>query len=125
MKGWVLFVLLTVVLLSCQQRPAEQGGQKEQRPAEVATQQVAQAKDAEALAQQKGCMACHAKNEKKVGPSYAAVAQKYAGRADAVDYLAGKIKNGGVGVWGQVPMPAQNVTDQEARDLAKWVLSTK
>ncbi|MCX8060132.1 MAG: c-type cytochrome, partial [Aquificaceae bacterium] len=83
------------------------------------------AKDAEALAQQKGCMACHAKNEKKVGPSYAAVAQKYAGRADAVDYLAGKIKNGGVGVWGQVPMPAQNVTDQEARDLAKWVLSTK
>ncbi|MCS7262225.1 MAG: c-type cytochrome [Aquificaceae bacterium] len=79
----------------------------------------------EQLANQKGCMACHAKNAKKVGPSYADIAKRYAGRPDAVDYLAGKIKKGGVGVWGQVPMPAQNVTDAEARQLAQWVLSVK
>jgi cytochrome c len=39
--------------------------------------------------------------------------------------LAGKIKNGGVGVWGNVPMPSQNVTDEESKKLAEWVLSFK
>ena len=79
----------------------------------------------EQLAKQKGCMACHDLKAKKVGPSYADVAKKYAGRADAVDYLAGKIKKGGVGVWGSVPMPPQNVSDAEAKQLAQWVLSVK
>lgn len=77
------------------------------------------------LAQQKGCMACHATNAKKVGPSYADMAKRYAGRADAVDYLAGKIKKGGAGVWGSIPMPPQNVTDAEAKQLAQWILSVK
>jgi len=44
------------------------------------------------LAQQKGCMACHGMKEKKVGPSYADIAKKYADKPDAVDYLAGKIR---------------------------------
>ncbi len=77
------------------------------------------------LAQQKGCNACHAMNAKKVGPAYADIAKRYAGRADAVDYLANKIKNGGVGVWGNIPMPRQNVTDAEAKQLAQWILSVK
>jgi len=77
------------------------------------------------LAQQKGCMACHATNAKKVGPAYADIAKKYAGKPDAVDYLAGKIKKGGAGVWGSVPMPPQNVTDAEAKQLAQWILSIK
>ncbi|MFN4319386.1 MAG: c-type cytochrome [Aquificaceae bacterium] len=79
----------------------------------------------EQLAKQKGCMACHATNAKKVGPSYADIAKKYAGKAGAVDYLAGKIKKGGAGVWGGVPMPPQNVSDAEAKQLAQWVLSVK
>jgi len=77
------------------------------------------------LAQQKGCMACHATNAKKVGPSYADIAKKYAGKPDAVDYLANKIKKGGAGVWGSIPMPPQNVTDAEAKQLAQWILSIK
>ena len=79
----------------------------------------------EQLAKQKGCMACHDMKAKKVGPSYADIAKKYAGRKDAVDYLAGKIKKGGVGVWGSIPMPPQNVTDAEAKQLAQWILSVK
>ncbi len=79
----------------------------------------------EQLAKQKGCTACHATNAKKVGPAYADIAKKYAGQKDAVDYLAQKIKNGGVGVWGKVPMPPQNVTDAEAKQLAQWILSVK
>ncbi len=77
------------------------------------------------LAQQKGCMACHAINSKKVGPSYADIAKKYAGKSDAVDYLAERIKKGGAGVWGSVPMPPQNVSDAEAKQLAKWILSVE
>ncbi|MFN7064556.1 MAG: c-type cytochrome [Aquificaceae bacterium] len=79
----------------------------------------------EQLAKQKGCMACHDMKAKKVGPSYTDIAKKYAGRADAVDYLAGKIKKGSSGVWGAVPMPPQNVTDAEAKQLAEWIMSIK
>ncbi len=79
----------------------------------------------EQLAKQKGCMACHDMKAKKVGPSYADIAKKYTGKADAVDYLAGKIKKGGSGVWGSVPMPPQNVSDAEAKQLAQWILSAK
>ena len=77
------------------------------------------------LAQQKGCMACHDMKVKKVGPAFADVAKKYADKPDAVDYLAGKIKKGGSGVWGSIPMPPQNVSDAEAKQLAKWILDLK
>ncbi|MDT7871802.1 MAG: c-type cytochrome, partial [Thermocrinis sp.] len=87
--------------------------------------QTTAAADAEALAKAKGCYACHEVNAKKVGPAYKDVAKKYAGKPDAVDYLANKIKKGGAGVWGNVPMPPQNVTDEEAKKLAEWVLSLK
>jgi cytochrome c len=76
------------------------------------------------LAKQKNCLACHATDKKLVGPSYKDVAAKYKGDKDAVAKLAKKIREGGVGVWGQVPMPANpQVNEQEAQSLAKWVLS--
>jgi cytochrome c len=77
------------------------------------------------LAQQKGCNACHDMKAKKVGPSYADIAKKYAGKSDAVDYLAERIRKGGSGVWGSIPMPPQNVSEAEARQLAKWILGLK
>ena len=76
------------------------------------------------LAKQKNCMACHAVDKKLVGPSYKDVAAKYKADKDAVTKLAKKIREGGVGVWGQVPMPANpQVNDAEATSLAKWVLA--
>ena len=78
------------------------------------------------LAQKKNCMACHAADKKLVGPSYKDVAAKYAGQKDAVTMLAEKIQKGGVGAWGQVPMPANpQVNAEEAKQLATWVLSAK
>lgn len=77
------------------------------------------------LAGKKNCLACHATDKKLVGPSYKEVAAKYAGQKDAVAKLAEKIQKGGVGVWGQVPMPANPVTPDEAKQLATWVLSIK
>ena len=64
-----------------------------------------QASADEALAKAKNCMSCHAVDKKVVGPSYKDVAKKYAGQADAVAKLEAKVKKGGSGVWGTVPMP--------------------
>lgn len=77
------------------------------------------------LAQKKNCLACHAIDKKVVGPSYKEVAAKYAGDKTAAAKLAEKIQKGGVGTWGQVPMPPNQVTPDEAKTLAAWVLSQK
>jgi cytochrome c len=78
------------------------------------------------LAQKKNCMACHAMDKKLIGPGYKEVAAKYAGQKDAADTLAEKIVKGGVGVWGQVPMPANpQVSAAEAKTLATWILTAK
>ena len=78
------------------------------------------------LAQKKSCLACHATDKKLVGPSYKDVADKYAGQKDAAAKLAEKIQKGGVGAWGQIPMPANpQVSADEAKTLAAWVMSIK
>lgn len=78
------------------------------------------------LAQKKNCMACHAVDKKVVGPSYKDVAAKYKGQKDAEAKLAEKIVKGGSGVWGPVPMPANTqVSADEAKQLAQWVMATK
>ena len=78
----------------------------------------------EALAKKNLCLACHAVETKLVGPAFKDVAAKYKDRKDNVAYLVNKIKKGGSGVWGSIPMPAQpQLSDKEAEALAKWVLS--
>ena len=77
------------------------------------------------LAQKKNCLACHATDKKVVGPAYKDIAAKYAGQKDAAAKLADKIQKGGTGVWGQVPMPPNPVTPEEAKTLAAWVLTVK
>lgn len=77
------------------------------------------------LAQKKNCLACHTVDKKVVGPAYKEVAAKYKGDKAALAKLTEKIQKGGVGVWGQVPMPPNPVTPDEAKTLATWVLSLK
>ena len=77
------------------------------------------------LAKAKNCMSCHAIDKKLVGPSYKDVAAKYKGDKGAVDKLAAKVKAGGKGAWGEIPMPPNNVTPDEAKKLVTWVLSQK
>lgn len=77
----------------------------------------------EALAKAKNCMSCHAVDKKLVGPAYKDVAAKY--KAADTAKLVEKVKKGGSGVWGPVPMPPNNVTDDEAKKLVTWVLSLK
>jgi len=77
----------------------------------------------EDLARQNNCLGCHQVQEKRVGPAFAAIAQRYTGQEGAADYLAHSIRNGGRGRWGAIPMPVQPQVDEaEARDLAAWIL---
>jgi len=78
------------------------------------------------LAKAKACMACHAIGAKLVGPSYKDVAAKYAKDAGAEARLVQKIQKGSSGTWGPIPMPANpQVTEADAKVLAKWILAQK
>lgn len=78
----------------------------------------------EALARNKNCMACHQVDSKRVGPPLRSISERYAGQSEAAAYLAGKIRGGGRGAWGAVPMPVQpQVSDADAHALAEWILS--
>jgi len=87
---------------------------------------LAHANDGETLYGEVGCSACHAVDQKRLGPSFMDVAAKYKGQADAPDKLFKKVRSGGSGVWGTAQMPAhppERVTDEELHTLIAWVLS--
>ncbi|MEO7937207.1 MAG: c-type cytochrome [Burkholderiaceae bacterium] len=73
------------------------------------------------LTQKNACVACHGMDNKIIGPAFRDIARKYAGRTDAVDYLSGKIRAGGAGVWGAIPMPQQGLGAADARTIAQWL----
>jgi len=81
----------------------------------------AQADDA--LAKKHNCLACHQIDKKSVGPSYKYIAKKYKGQAGIEAKLAEKVKKGGSGVWGPVPMaPNAAVSDADVKTLVAWIL---
>lgn len=74
----------------------------------------------------KNCFACHRIDRNTLGPSFKSIEAKYAEDKGADVMLAKKIREGGVGVWGQVPMPAQSqVSEDESLTLARWILGLK
>lgn len=79
--------------------------------------------DMQALAEKSGCFSCHSMQNKLVGPGFAEVAAKYKGDSEAPAKLARKIREGGKGSWGRIPMPPHsNLKEAEAQQLANWVL---
>ena len=76
------------------------------------------------LAKKSNCMACHQVDKKLVGPSYQEVAKKYAADKGAEAKLIDKVKKGGSGVWGPVPMaPNPQISDADLKTLVKWILA--
>jgi len=74
------------------------------------------------LAQKNGCIACHAIDHKVLGPAWMDVAKKYKGDPKAEAMLVAKIKKGGGGVWGGMPMPPQAASEADVKDLVKFIL---
>ena len=84
-----------------------------------------QASASEALAQKSGCLACHGVDKKVLGPALKDVSAKYKGDKGAEAKLVAKVKAGGSGVWGPMPMPANSpqVKDEDIKSIVHWVLS--
>ena len=80
----------------------------------------------EELAKKSACLACHQIDKKLVGPAYKEVAKKYGGDAGAEAKLIAKVKAGGSGVWGAIPMPPNAaISDADIKTLVKWILAMK
>ncbi|MDD5298247.1 MAG: c-type cytochrome [Rhodocyclaceae bacterium] len=78
------------------------------------------------IAQKAGCLACHTVDKKLVGPSYKDVAAKYKGQGDALAKLSDKVRKGGAGVWGPIPMPpnvVDKISDADLKTVVGWVLT--
>jgi cytochrome c len=91
----------------------------------IATPQ-AQAADGEAIVKKARCVACHAVDTKRVGPAYKDVTAKYKGDTKAPAMLFDKVRHGGSGNWGQVPMiphPADKISDDDLKAAIHWVLT--
>lgn len=78
------------------------------------------AKDVSKILSQNNCSACHGMDTKLVGPSFKEIAAKYS-KKNSAPYLEDKIKKGGAGVWGAIPMPAQGISDDNAKLVARWL----
>ncbi len=87
---------------------------------------MAHAADGAALAQKNNCLSCHAVDKKLVGPSYKEVAAKYKSDKTAEVKLIAKVKKGGSGVWGAIPMPPNaGVSDADMKTIVQWILAQK
>jgi cytochrome c551/c552 len=93
------------------------------KPVAVKTAETKPAKtDPKNLAQQQGCMACHGMANKIVGPSFKDIAMRYKGQGQTAK-VADKIRQGGSGTWGSIPMPPQpGLKDEDLKLLAEWIL---
>ncbi|HYS66600.1 MAG TPA: c-type cytochrome [Paraburkholderia sp.] len=90
----------------------------------VSTARAADAPRGQIVANANACMGCHAVDRKLVGPSFQQIAAKYKGDAQAPAKLSRKVKDGGSGVWGMIPMPAhQSLSDADIRTVVDWVLA--
>lgn len=133
MKKLLAILLAGSVLYACGSNEGEKKPE-ETKPAETETP-TTPAPDANATASnEKGleliggsdCMACHAIDRKVIGPAYKEVANKYPNNDATVDTLVSKIKKGGMGNWGSVPMtPHPDLTDADAKEMVKYILSLK
>ena len=76
------------------------------------------------VARSNACLGCHAVDRKLVGPSFRQIAEKYKGDPQAVAKLSRKVRDGGSGVWGVIPMPSHpRMKDEEIQTVVKWVLA--
>jgi cytochrome c len=80
-----------------------------------------------ATAQKGGCMGCHKVDAKLVGPGYKDVAAKYKGQKDAIAKLMDRVRQGGPGNWGAVPMAASGpdkISDADLKKVIEWILAS-
>lgn len=124
--GWAIAVVMAAVALGVanigwrilRTSPQEQA-------AEARVQAHPELAPGKQLVQSSDCMRCHGWERHYVGPSFADIARRYRDRADAADYLARKIREGGAGEWGRAIMPRHPQFDEaQALQMARWLLAS-
>lgn len=86
---------------------------------------AAPARSSEAIAKKARCVACHAADRKLVGPAFRSVAAKYRDQPEAQQRLREKVRGGGMGSWGEIPMPAHppdKISDDDLKSMIDWIL---
>ncbi|CAN5493512.1 hypothetical protein BH09BAC3_BH09BAC3_38070 [soil metagenome] len=124
---FLFFVAAVTIIASCGGKKDENSNSEEY----VANESAAKAEagidiiaQGEALVKASDCKTCHHKTNKIIGPAHLDVAKKYDFTTANVTRLAGKIINGGAGVWGESPMNAHpDITQADAETMARYVLS--
>ena len=123
MKKYLGLCLIGAFLVAC-------GGDQKTQESETETSTSVASESSELKGKQlieaSDCLSCHKEQEKLIGPSYVAVAEKYENTAENVTKLAGKVISGGMGVWGEVPMTAHpQINQQDAEEMVKYILTLK
>lgn len=115
-----------VAEVKVKETPAAKVAQPAETVQPAVAAQVADTKKGETLISKSDCFACHKVTEKLLGPAYKDVANKYANTKANIDYLVKKIKTGGSGVWGAIPMsPHPALSDDDAEAMVNYILSLK
>lgn len=130
--GWALIVFMLLVVLGMlnlgvrmvfSDKPAQTGASPVPA-ADVAAAPKATSLAGQALVESSDCLRCHGMDRRYVGPSFRQIAERYREQPDAVSYLARKIREGSVGVWGRTVMPRHpRVNEAQAQGIALWLLS--
>ena len=129
--GWVIIIGMILVVLGLLNLGLRLtfGTQSDQEAASklaAVTQQNPALQEGKAQIDNSDCMRCHGVDRDFVGPSFERVADKYRTMDNAPSYIADKIRNGSVGVWGRVIMPRHpQVTQEQAEQMAAWLLALK
>lgn len=133
MKKLLAVLFVSALIYSC----GDEGGEKkadETKPADTTAAPAPPAAGGTGIANEKGleligasdCMTCHALDRKVIGPAYVDVAKKYENTDAVIDTLVSKIKKGGMGNWGNIPMtPHPDLSDADAREMVKYIMSLK
>ena len=123
--GWAIAIFMVAAALGVvnigwrimQVSPAE-------KAADTLVQQHPELAEGKKLVGSSDCMRCHGWDRHYVGPAFTSIAERYRGQADAEQYLSRKIREGSVGVWGQVIMPRQSQLDEaQSLQIARWLLA--
>lgn len=122
MKKYIGLCLIGAFLVAC---GGTQTTQESEETKETTSTETASLKGQQLIAAS-DCLGCHKEQEKLIGPSYAEVAKKYENTPENVTMLAGKIINGGKGVWGEIPMAAHpQINQQDAEEMVKYIFTLK
>jgi len=116
-----LAVLGVFGLFSCEAKKRETSSEKVSGGA----YEKYKASEAFRISDQKGCLACHDIEKRRVGPPFIDIANRYREKEGALDELIESITKGSMGKWGSIPMTPQPVTKEEARKISEWILELK